>query len=355
MKKIIFFGELPPFSLNGVSVSNDAIISILKDEFSIYSIVESRNTSVKYNSLVKILFTLKDIFKFAVISCKGSFDIFYASMPSSFSGSLKIFILIRILKLFRFQHACKIILHIHRGDFYRVSINNQLVRFISKLIFNQSNCIISLSDSQNHLYYELGASFVLSLPNTVLHSPNVLQNSRGNEFIFLSNYIEEKGIKILLDSIAILKNSNVNISVALYGGGDFSDFLFYAKSLGLTNVTFNGPILDDEKFSRLSNTRALIFPSLNEGQPIVILEAMLLGTPIITTNIGLIEEMLGAEYPHICKANSAEALSECIYNFMRISDTSMLSSYLRSRFESNYNLNSYRLRVLDIFSQVGGL
>jgi glycosyltransferase involved in cell wall biosynthesis len=60
-----------------------------------------------------------------------------------------------------------------------------------------------------------------------------------------------------------------------------------AKSRGVKSIRWLGHIDQKEILKRLSESRALIFPTkCFEGQPLILLEAMSVGCPVITSRIG---------------------------------------------------------------------
>lgn len=64
----------------------------------------------------------------------------------------------------------------------------------------------------------------------------------------------------------------------------------YAK---FSTIKFTGFLKQDEMYSMYANATALIFPSLAEGFGLPITEAMMLNTPIITSNIAPMNEIAG--------------------------------------------------------------
>jgi glycosyltransferase involved in cell wall biosynthesis len=58
-------------------------------------------------------------------------------------------------------------------------------------------------------------------------------------------------------------------------------------------VRWLGEVRDDELERQLRGARALVYPSLYEGFGIPILEAMSVGTPVVTSRGGATEEVAG--------------------------------------------------------------
>ncbi len=74
-----------------------------------------------------------------------------------------------------------------------------------------------------------------------------------------------------------------NAKLNLYGGGTEMYGLAYkdALKLGLTNITFNGPVSHLSLINALKNSHILLHPSLEESFGVVLIEAMSFGIPTI--------------------------------------------------------------------------
>ena len=65
MDNLLFFGELPPASLHGASISNATNIEMLKENFNIIIVIEQSNIKVHGAiSILKIITFLSDCFNF---------------------------------------------------------------------------------------------------------------------------------------------------------------------------------------------------------------------------------------------------------------------------------------------------
>src|SRR5699024_11670032 len=87
-----------------------------------------------------------------------------------------------------------------------------------------------------------------------------------------------------------------------------------ARKLGLeTSTKFIGSINTPYPYS--ANVDAMLLPSLHEGQPMVILEAQTLGTPVIGSNISSLEAM-GDIGPRYLLPLDTKQWSDCLNNLV---------------------------------------
>jgi glycosyltransferase involved in cell wall biosynthesis len=115
------------------------------------------------------------------------------------------------------------------------------------------------------------------------------------------------------------------------------------------NISINGTIEGKEKFYEIANSDCLILPSWNEGQPIVLLEAMSVGTPVIATKSGLIPEILGNEYPFVSIPGDRISLESKIIQFMHYKDLIQLSRELFERYLKTYSQKKHIEMLKNIF------
>ncbi len=96
---------------------------------------------------------------------------------------------------------------------------------------------------------------------------------------------QAKGQDLLLRVLARPKWRQRPVDLLLYGNGPCRDSLeSLCRLLSLRRVRFAGQVSDVH--SIWAENHALILPSRYEGLPLVIVEAMLCGRPVITTDVG---------------------------------------------------------------------
>lgn len=104
-----------------------------------------------------------------------------------------------------------------------------------------------------------------------------------------------KGLTYLLDAAALVKQTHPHIRFKVYGEGELrGELLEKAARLGLDGAEiFAGAFAGREELTRLMNeTDLFLLSSVLEGQPLVIVEAMAYGCPIVSTNVGGIPELI---------------------------------------------------------------
>ncbi|MBA7570034.1 hypothetical protein ES708_11779 [subsurface metagenome] len=116
-----------------------------------------------------------------------------------------------------------------------------------------------------------------------------------------------------------------------------------------SNIEIHGPLSRDD-FSRvIIDYDCLVIPSCNEGQPIVILEAMSLGVPVISTRVGDIPNMLGEGYPFLSRAKDVSSLRDVIISFNDYDHKYELGEELNERYHLHYSNKNHEDKLGQIF------
>lgn len=119
-----------------------------------------------------------------------------------------------------------------------------------------------------------------TVPSTKL---NLTQNNRKNYILFVGRLSTEKGIPNLLDAWNLLTSP---IILKIAGDGPLKNLVCNATETN-RNIDYLGQCSSEEIKNLMSEAMCLVFPSeCYEGFPMVIVESLSLGLPIVTSNIG---------------------------------------------------------------------
>lgn len=109
--------------------------------------------------------------------------------------------------------------------------------------------------------------------------------------------LKYKGQEFVMKAMEELKKSNVKCEYYLIGGGDNSRLKKFVKELNLEGqVHFLGSVPHCEIFELLKSMDLYLQPSLQEGLPRALIEAMSMAMPAIGSDVGGIPELLDKSY-----------------------------------------------------------
>lgn len=350
-KTLLFFGDLAPKYLAGTSIAARINLDILARHFSISQVEENDAWGAESPSVVrKAVTTLSHVAKVYSLCKKEKPDIFYTHLPSSPLGVFKIAMLNLAVQL---SSDSEIVLHLHRGDFHRNHAQSQLLRLFTKAVVRQTDLLFALSAKHKEtLAGIIPSEKVRVLSNTIEQHPAVQpQKTKGTSFVYISNYILEKGILDLLEAFSRLQEQYPDISLDTYGNTLSPSFMETIKAYDNGNsIRIHGKIEGVEKFQVMANADCLVLPSWNEGQPMVLLEAMSLGTPIIASDVGFVSETLGDGYSFLFEAKNKSHLRDTILRFMETEDCP--GQELQRRYESVFGIAPHADKLISAVQNV---
>lgn len=204
---------------------------------------------------------------------------------------------------------------------------------IERLLVNQFSQVLSCNTESAKLYQELYpqiADRVKYVKNTVDNEicypltweqrdqeRRILAQQMGkaedtNFVLFAGRLHPQKDPILLVQSIAALNNPKVHLLIA--GDGDLREQVrAEIDRLGLQQqITMLGAVNQTElaKLQRVSST--FILTSAYEGLPLVVLEALACGTPIVTTRCGETPNLLSPKSGVICEERTPVAIADAL-------------------------------------------
>lgn len=345
---VLIVGDFPPSTHTGISMVNALVRNILaKQGKSVYAIDESAWIHKGLKRVIHYVFGSH--FQLIAFLLKSKSDYVYLNIPLSLAGQLRLLstcFMVRTL-----SNHTKLIGHIHRGDIHDYAYRSLFNRLLLKVNLSFFNRVAVLSRKfEDDLLAVKGTKNTMVIPNTSLieaDSETVSKNYNRN-FVCISNIIETKGLSDLVLAFSNPKLKDFRLRIV----GNIYEPFFYQKLNEFTgdNVEFITHASRNDVTNILKESDCLILPSWNEGQPLVILEAMSLGIPVIASAVGDIPNMLGNDYPFFYQSRNINMLVEKIITFDRFDHKGELGARLHSLYHSRYSNDVFEQNVIKLFS-----
>ena len=130
------------------------------------------------------------------------------------------------------------------------------------------------------------------------------------EFCCIARLAPQKGLPLLIDACERLVKDGERFTLTIIGEGDLRPDLEAAiRAKGLADcVTLPGSKSAEDIRAYLVRARAFVLPSFAEGLPVVLMEALAMGRPVIASAIAGIPELVDSECGWLIPAGSVEAL-----------------------------------------------
>ena len=141
------------------------------------------------------------------------------------------------------------------------------------------------------------------------------------QLVCVGRICEQKGQLLLVDAANILAKRGIDFELVLGGDGEMrAEVEAQIEQYGLTDkVRITGWISSDQVRAEILNSKALVLPSFAEGLPVVIMEAMALRRPVISTYIAAIPELvITGENGFLFPAGDVDALADTLEKFLAL-------------------------------------
>lgn len=138
-----------------------------------------------------------------------------------------------------------------------------------------------------------------------------------NFILFAGRLHAQKDPALLLDSLVVLNDPKAHLLIA--GDGDLRDEIkSQIDYFGLSNqVTMLGSVAQAELAQLLRVCNVFVLTSAYEGLPVVVLEALASGIPIVTTRCGETPKLLSAKSGVVCQERTREAVAKALNQVLR--------------------------------------
>lgn len=177
----------------------------------------------------------------------------------------------------------------------------------------------------------------LSSPSIVI--PNLYQDElfykmseipKSKDLVFLGRLVSQKGIHLLIEALASLKQKNTTPNLTIIGHGpEENNLRQLIQKFDLVNqVVFTGLQIGQQLTKTLNEHKIIVIPSIgNEGFGVVALEGIACGCIVIGSNSGGLKESIGS-----CGLTFANGNIEELTNilFKLLTNPELLNQYRQS-------------------------
>lgn len=297
--KILFIAPLPP-PISGHSLAAKILLDSITRTCKVETVNLSKESFVHgINSFQRIV----DVWRIlkSVWDKKKRADVIYFTISESFAGNLKDL----FIYLICFSKLHNMVIHLHGGSIKKLLFDKYPILLkVNKYFIKRLGAAVILGDTHDVIFSEmLEQQKIYTVPNFAedylfLSDVRIREKFKFVDplrVLFLSNLIEGKGYNYLIQAYKNLHEelkNRIQIDFAGSFESDFQKSQFLKDIEGLPRVKFHGSVLGDEKKQLLAESHVFCLPtSLNEGQPISILEAYASGCVVITTSKGGIPDI----------------------------------------------------------------
>ncbi|MEC3907359.1 glycosyltransferase family 4 protein [Tamlana sp. 2201CG12-4] len=308
MKNLLYIGN-QLLTKNKTVTTIDTLSRALQIEG--YKVITASN---KRNMGLRLLDMLYQVIKFrkqvdyVLIDTYSTFNFYYAYLVSQ---------LCRILKL-------KYIPILHGGD-----LPNRLKESpkLSKAIFKKAYINVAPSLYTKSNFENLGYHNIICIPNTIdLENYNFEERAIGSiRLLWVRSFSKIYNPLLAVKILKRLRALNFNASLCMIGpdnDGSLKETMVLANELGV-EIEFTGGLTKKEWHKKARAFNIFINTTNVDNMPVTVIEAMALGLPVISTNVGGMPFLIENNKNGILvKPNSVKAFVEAIKKIIDSPDVS---------------------------------
>jgi len=176
--------------------------------------------------------------------------------------------------------------------------------------------------------------------DTDLFRPTRDFDKRENVVGYVGRLIGGKGIMEFLDAVPIILKSRDDVSFLIGGGGPLQDRIVDSlerNHLG-NKVRLAGLIPHDEVPNHLNSLKLLVLPSVGEGLPGIVQEAMACGTVVLATPVGGVPDLImDGETGFILEKSTPECIADGVLRALSHPNLGRIGENARRLIEREYS------------------
>jgi glycosyltransferase involved in cell wall biosynthesis len=184
--------------------------------------------------------------------------------------------------------------------------------------------------------------------------PSATASGRMTRFVCVGRLSPEKGQAGLLEAFARVASDHPDVELILVGDGPDLDLLERrANTLGIAGqVTFAGRLGEKDALDQIAHSDVLVLPSFMEGLPIVLMEAMAIGTSVIATRVAGIPELVeDGKNGLLFTPSDWSALADCMRRLGKDPEMrTKLAREGRKAIEREFDIDRSAAAMRDLFS-----
>jgi len=247
-----------------------------------------------------------------------------------------------------------VVLHVHGSSFDEfLEVDSVPIQLLQSAVLGASDVVVALSDGWADVLEEyVDPRKVVVLHNAVDVSEYDPSFSVSPVRIsFVSNHIERKGIRELVDAVDQLAEENpVDITIA--GKGSLSH-LVEDLADSRAGVEYVGFVSEERKREILNQSAVYVLPTYAEGVPIAILEAMAGGNAIVSTDVGGIPSVVDEENGVLVEPGDADELADALRTLLTDPDRiHSMGKKSRRRVEASHSWEAVADDLADLYDSL---
>jgi len=241
-----------------------------------------------------------------------------------------------------------------------------IIMLYGKFVYNQMDVNISVSEHNRRrasLIYKIPIDKIITIPsavnNSFLNDVSLREAESKPSYpviLYVGRLAPRKGVHYLLQAMPHIIKCFPKTKLVVVGTGPLGNYLRdLSKRLGLQNsVIFRGYVSEEEIRELHASADVVVVPSIFEGCPLVLLEAMAAGKPVVASAVQGISEIVKPNFSGLLvkPSNIHEIEHAVIHLIEHKSFAEYLGQNARQTVMKDYNWEKIARRTLEVYEEL---
>ncbi len=187
-------------------------------------------------------------------------------------------------------------------------------------------------------------------------APETVSDPAQTRLVFVGRLTAIKGLRVLIEAFGKARETAEGLTLTIIGDGEDRAHLERMASPYGDAVRFLGFRSQDEVADQLNDADVLVLPSFAEGVPVVLMEAMASGKPVIATRVAGVPELVeDGESGLLVPPGDPEALAHAIVGLAgHPARRAKMGRAGREMVEREFDIDREAARIASLFLDAGG-
>lgn len=189
-------------------------------------------------------------------------------------------------------------------------------------------------------------------------APAPLPEGTTIRLVSIGRFVEQKGQLLLVEALATALTHTPDLHLTLVGDGEMRPEIEASiAARGIADrVTITGWVDEARVRAEIAGAHALVMPSFAEGLPMVVMEAMAAGRPVIATYVAGIPELVRPGTGWLVPAGDPDALGEAMAALAATPrhDLAEMGRAGRNRALQRHDIDAEARRLGQMFTKLAG-